>query len=147
MCHRYRLPQGVGGLGATGGSVGRQANNEGAPRKAASSIPASLRRSIGGHTKAGLDKRVVPEQELNAVVKRVAAKWKGADGDAIRPVDTPDRLPQKVLDSADEQNMPHDEIKGVFHEGHIYPLARTRPARRKCVSCFSNCVSSFVQIC
>ena len=90
----------------------------------------------GGHTKAGLDKRVVPEQELNSVVKRVASKWKGADGDAIRPVDTPGQLPQGALDSADEQNMPHDEIKGVFYEGHIYPLARTRPAARECVSYF-----------
>lgn len=60
--------------------------------------------------------------ELDAVIERVSSGWKRAQGDSGRliAVETAADLPPAILRSADAQNVPHEEIKGVFHDGHIY---------------------------
>lgn len=68
------------------------------------------------------DSGSVSQVELDAVILRVASGWKRAQGDSGRllVVDSPSDLPGAILRAANAQNVPKEEIKGVFHNGHIY---------------------------
>lgn len=75
-----------------------------------------------GHSESARDAGPVSQVELDAVINRVAAGWKRPQGDGGRliAVDTVADLPVAILRAADAQNVPQEEIKGVFHNGHIY---------------------------
>lgn len=77
--------------------------------------------SLGRAESTG-DAGPVSQVELDAVVERVASGWKRAQGDGGRliAVDAVADLPVAILRAADAQNVPQEEIKGVFHKGHIY---------------------------
>jgi hypothetical protein len=63
------------------------------------------------------------QDELDDVIDRVASGWvrpQGLDGRRITSVDRPADLPDAILRAADAQNVPHNEIKGVLHDGHVY---------------------------
>lgn len=68
-----------------------------------------------------VDAATLSEEEFDAVVKRVTSRWKRPDGDSgFTVVDTYEGLPVAVLRAATAQNVPHDEIHAVFHNGHMY---------------------------
>jgi hypothetical protein len=68
----------------------------------------------------------ISQVELDAVIERVTARLVGAKRDVaqlagvISAVDAPLDLPVSVLNYALAQDVGFDEIKGVFHDGHIY---------------------------
>lgn len=87
-----------------------------------------------GRPEAARDTGPVSQVELDAVIERVASGWKRAQGDGGRliAVDTVADLPVAILRAADAQNVPQEEIKGVFHRGHIY-LVRENHATAQAV--------------
>lgn len=64
----------------------------------------------------------IDKVELDAVVDRVTASWVRPEGGKATLIvrDSIAELPVSILRSADAQNIPQDQIKGVFHNGHIY---------------------------
>lgn len=75
-----------------------------------------------GYPKSTRDTGPIGKVEFDSVIERVASGWKRAQGDGGRLIaaESISDLPVAILRAAEAQNVPQNEIKGVFHKGHIY---------------------------
>jgi hypothetical protein len=102
---------------------------------------------IRGNPEAAGGFTALLQHEHNHVINRVASGWvrpKGFDRGTIISADKPADLPAAILRQADAQNVPHEEIKGVLHNGHDYLIRKSflRDARDAELTIFHEAFSS-----